>query len=144
MTDRVKPCAAAAARELREIDLAGRQISPTIAADTIGKQAAPLRIIVALTASGRKWVARLGDRVLCRSAWPFVMSARLLFVEGYPADAVIEMWRPNTDEWALRGCVGAVAAAVIDGETAKRQAKNGLPVRFPKVTATTSPAGRRS
>jgi hypothetical protein len=34
------------------------------------------------------------------------------------------MWRPNTDEWALRGRLGAVAATVIDGETAPRRAKN--------------------
>ena len=90
-----------------------------------------LRIVIEPTASRRKWTARLGDRVVCRSAWPFVMSARLLLAEGYPADIVIEMWRPNTDEWALRGCVGAVAATVIDGETASRRAKNGSAVRFP-------------
>jgi hypothetical protein len=143
MAHKAKP-GAVAAHGLLGNDLAGRQISPTIIADTIGTQAAPLRIIVTLTASGRKWIACLGDRVLCRSAWPFVMSARLLLAEGYPADTVIEMWRPNSDERALRGCVGAVAATVIDGETAKRQAKNGVPVRFPKVTATTTPAGDRS
>ena len=81
------------------------------------------------TASRKKWTARLNDRVLCVSAWPFVMSARLLLAEGYPADALIEMWRPNTDEWALRGRLGAVAATVIDGETASCRAKNGPPVR---------------
>ena len=54
------------------------------------------------------------------TAWPFVKSARLLSAEGHPADAVIEMWRPNTDEWVLRGRLGAVAATVIDGETASR------------------------
>jgi hypothetical protein len=32
-----------------------------------------------------------------RQTWPFVKSARLLSAEGHPADAVIEMWRPNTD-----------------------------------------------
>ena len=89
------------------------------------------------TASRKKWTARLNDRVLCVSAWPFVMSARLLLAEGYPADAFIEMWRPNTDEWALRGRLGAVAATVIDGETAPRSAKNGVPSRFPGTT----PAG---
>jgi hypothetical protein len=31
------------------------------------------------------------------TARPFVKSARLLSAEGHPADAVIEMWRPNTD-----------------------------------------------
>ena len=54
------------------------------------------------------------------TAWPFVKSTRLLSAEGHPADAVIEMWRPNTDEWVLRGRLGAVAATVIDGETASR------------------------
>jgi hypothetical protein len=74
--------------------------------------------VIELTASDRKWTAHLGDRVLCVTAWPFVKSARLLLAEGYPADTVIEMWRPNSDEWALKGRLGAVAATVIDGETA--------------------------
>jgi hypothetical protein len=93
--------------------------------------AAPLRIVIQPTASGRKWTARLGDRVLCVSAWPFVKSARRLLAEGHPADTVIEMWRPNTADWALRGRLGAVAATVIDGETASRCAKNGPPARDP-------------
>ena len=54
------------------------------------------------------------------TAWPFVKSARLLSAEGHPADAVIEMWRPNTDAWALRGHLDSVAATIIDGETASR------------------------
>jgi len=45
--------------------------------------------------------------------------------EGLPAAIVIEMWRPNTDESALQGRLGAVAATVIDGETASRCAKKG-------------------
>jgi hypothetical protein len=65
--------------------------------------AAPLLIVIEPTASGRKWTARLGDRVLCVSAWPFVRSTRLLLAEGHPADTVIEAWRPNTDEWAMGG-----------------------------------------
>ena len=102
--------------------------SPT----TPARPAAPMRIVIEPTASGRKWIARLGDRVLCVTAWPFVMSARLLLAEGFPADTVIEMWRPNSDEWALRGRLGAVAATVIDGETAPRCAKNGPPDRAPE------------
>ena len=90
--------------------------------------AAPLRIVIEATASGRKWTARLDDRVLWVTASPFVKSARLLLDEGYSADAVIEMWRPNTDEWALRGRLGAAAATVIDGETGSRSAKNGSAV----------------
>ena len=89
-----------------------------------------LRIIIELTKSGRKWVARLDDRVLCVAAAPFVKSARILLAEGYPTDNVIEMWRPDTADWALRGRLGAVAATMIDGEKAPRGAKNGVPVRF--------------
>jgi len=106
--------------------------------------AASLRIVVEPTASRRKWVARLDDRVLCVSVWPFVKSARLLLAECYPADTVIEMRRPNADEWALRGRLGAVAATVIDGETVSRRAKNGSPVRFPGIAAGTTPAGGAS
>ena len=100
-------------------------------------QAEALRIIIEPTRSGRKWVARLGDRVLCAAAAPFVKSARLLLAEGYPAETLIEMWRPNTAEWALRGRLGAVAATVIDGETAPRCAKDRVPSCFPATT----PAG---
>ena len=71
--------------------------------------------------------ARLGDRVLCVTAWPFVMSARLLLAEGFPADTVVEMWRPNSDEWALKGRLGAVAGTVIDGETAPALRQERLP-----------------
>jgi hypothetical protein len=89
--------------------------------------AAPLQIVIEPTASGRKWTAHLGDRVLCVTASPFVKSARLLSAEGHPAASVIAMWRPNTDEWALRDRLGAAAATVIDGETGSRCAKNGSP-----------------
>jgi hypothetical protein len=67
--------------------------------------------------------------VLCASAWPFVKAARRLLAEGYPANATIEMWRPDTHEWAMRGRLGAVAETLIDGETASRCAKNGSPAR---------------
>jgi hypothetical protein len=104
-------------------------------------QAGVLQIVIQPTRTGRKWIARLGDRVLCVSATPFIKSGCLLLAQGYPPDAVIEMWRPNTTEWALRGRLGAVAATVIDGETAPRCAKNGAASRFPGKAATTSPAG---
>jgi hypothetical protein len=99
--------------------------------------AVPLRIVIEPTASGQKWIARLGTRVLRVTAWPFVMSARLLLGEGHPADAVIELWRPKSTEWALRGRLGAVATTVIDGETASRCAKNEVSIRFPRMAATT-------
>ena len=104
-------------------------------------EAKALRIIVEPTRSRRKWIARYGDRVLCVAAAPFVKSARLLLAKGYPPDAIIEMWRPNTAELALRGRLGAVAATVINGEKAPRGAKKPVPSRFPGIAAATSPAG---
>jgi hypothetical protein len=104
------------------------------------RPAAPLRIVIEPTASGRKWTARLGDRVL----WPFVKSARLLLAEGHPADTVVDIWRPNTDEWAMRGRLGAVAATVIDGEAGSRGAKNGPPARHLEQGGGEAAAGLRS
>jgi hypothetical protein len=89
----------------------------------------PLRIVIEPTATGRKWIARQGGRVLCIAAAPFILSARILLSEGYHPDAVIVMWRPNTTEWALRGRIGLVAATLVDGETAASCAKNRSPVR---------------
>jgi hypothetical protein len=115
---------------------AGRASSPSPSNALTQHAAAPLRIVIVPTASRKKWTARLNDRVLCVSAWPFVMSARLLLAEGYPADTMVELWRPNTDEWALRGRLAAVAATVIDGESNERCAKNRVPIRFPGMAAT--------
>jgi hypothetical protein len=81
------------------------------------KPAAPLRIVIEPTTSGRKWTARFNDRLLSRSALPFVMSARVLLAEGYPADTMVELWRPNTDEWALRGRLANIATTLMDGES---------------------------
>jgi hypothetical protein len=105
---------------------------------------APLLIVIEPTPSGRKWTSRLHDRVLCVTASPFVKSARLLLAEGYSAGAVIEMWRPNTDELALRGRLGAVAATIIDGETTSRCAKNGSPARDPEQGGQRAAVGSRS
>jgi hypothetical protein len=116
---------------VRRITPSYRKIVAHAGPPTPIKSAAPLRIVIEATASGRKWTARLDDRVLCVTASPFVKSARLLLAEGYLADTVIEIWRPNTREWALRGRLGAVAATVIDGETGSRSAKNGSPARDP-------------
>ena len=68
--------------------------------------------------------------MLCVTVWPFVKSARLLLAAGYPADAIVEMWRPNTDEFALRGQLGTVAATVIDGETARPAPRTGRLLGF--------------
>lgn len=102
---------------------------------------APFRIVIEPTASGRKWIARLDDRILCVTAWPFVKTARLLLAGGHPTDAVIEMWRPGTDTWSLRGRIGVVAATIIDGEKGPPRAKNGPPVRFSGMTSTTLVGG---
>ena len=81
---------------------------------------APLRIEVEPTARRQKWIARFGGRVLCVSSWPFVKSARVLLGDGYPADAQIEMWRRDADEWDLRGRLDEVAGTRIDGERARK------------------------
>jgi hypothetical protein len=60
---------------------------------------APSLIVIEPTASGRKWIARVGDREVCESTSPFVRSARLLLDEGCSADAVIELWRPSFCAW---------------------------------------------
>jgi hypothetical protein len=49
---------------------------------------------------------------------------------------MVEMWRPNTDEWVLQGRLAAVAATVIDGESNEHGAKNRMPIRFPGMAAT--------
>jgi hypothetical protein len=130
---RAKDAAVAASRAVSRPGKTRDDSAPenTTQAITTAVPAAPQRIVIVIqpTASGRKWAARLGDRVLCVSAWPFVKSARLLLDEGYPADAVIEMWRPNATDWAIRGRLGAVAATVIDGERGSRRAKNRSPAR---------------
>jgi hypothetical protein len=91
--------------------------------------AAPMRIMVEPTATGRKWRALFDGKQVCISAWPFVMAARQLLAAGHPPDTLLEMWRPGATEWALRGRLGAVAATVIEGETASRRAINGPPMR---------------
>jgi hypothetical protein len=75
--------------------------------------------------------------VLCRSAWPFVMSPRLLLAEGCRAVAVIETWRADTDAWSLGGKPRAVAGTFLDGESNGARAKNGTPVCFLGTAATT-------
>ena len=60
------------------------------------------------------------------TARPFVKSARLLSAKGHPADAVIEMWRPNTDAWALRGHLDSVAAKVSPPAVGQRSTASRL------------------
>jgi hypothetical protein len=89
-----------------------------------------LQVVVSPTASGRKWSATLDGNGLCVSASPFITSARILIAQGFDPNLVVEMWPAGADVWSLRGRLGAVAATLIDGETASRCAKNGSPVRF--------------
>jgi hypothetical protein len=98
---------------------------------------APIRIVVAPTVNGGKWVATFDGETICTSSSPLVRTARTLLDKGFAPGTAIEMWREGADAWALRGRIGAVAATLIDGETAKRPAKNGAPIRFPGMAATT-------
>ena len=98
--------------------------------------AAPIRIVIAPTASGRKWVSSLNDKTLCISASPLVMASRLLIAQRFDPNSIIEMWHQHSNAWALRGELGAVAAVVLDGEKKPPQpAKNAPPVRFNGKTA---------
>jgi hypothetical protein len=102
-----------------------------------------LRLVIDPTLSGRKWIALLDDRLICRSAWPFVKSARLLLAEGYPADTVVEIWRPNTDEWATPGRAAPRTAHLL--ELASEMAKGGPPVALipePFLGWTMTPSNR--
>jgi hypothetical protein len=78
--------------------------------------AAPIRIVIAPTASGRKWVSSLNDKTLCISASPLVKASRLLIAERFDPNSIIEMCHRYADAWVLRGRLGAVAAVIIDGE----------------------------
>jgi hypothetical protein len=97
---------------------------------------AAIVIVVMPTASGRKWRASLDGATLCVSASPLIASARILLARSFDPSTTIEMWHANSDAWSLRGKLGAVAATLIDGETAKHPATNGPPVAPPLRAAT--------
>ena len=109
-----------------------RKIDAHASPTTPIKSAVPLRIMIEPTASGRKWIARLGERVLCVSASPFVKSARLLLAEGLPAAIVIEMWRPNTDESALQGRLGAVGRRSLTARRLRAAPRRALRRAIPR------------
>ena len=106
-----------------------------------------LRIIVEPTGSGRKWIARLGERVLCVAAAPFIQSVRILLSEGYHPDAVIEMWRPGAQGMGAprshrRSCSyphgrGDPVASAKNGSPAREDA----PARVPQQDNTRGPLG---
>ena len=61
---------------------------------------------------------------------------RIMIVPTYPADAVVDTWRADTDAWSPRGKPRAVAGIFLDGESNAARAKNGTP-----GTAATTLAG---
>jgi hypothetical protein len=94
-----------------------------------------LQVVVSPTPSGRKWRAAVDGKILCVSTSPLIMSARVLIAQGFDPNCMIEMVHAGADSWSLRGQLGAVAATLIDGETAARCAKNGVPVRLSSASA---------
>jgi hypothetical protein len=114
----------------RKVDQLGGKVSSR-------NNASPNRLQVTPTASGRKWRASLNGTTLCVSASPLITSARILIAKGFDPTCVIEMWHDRADAWSLRGQLGAVAATLADGETAKRPAKNRAPVDFSGMASVT-------
>jgi hypothetical protein len=83
------------------------------------------------TSSGQKWRAYLDGKLLCASSAPLVTAARLLIARGFDPSHTIEIWHQRADAWSLRGRLGAVAGARLEGERkAQRRARNGSPARL--------------
>jgi hypothetical protein len=122
-----RPVSAAADYEPRDCSLGRTRNLAT--PDCHRFQAAPIRIDVKPTASGRKWRASVDGKALGASTSPLVMAARILIGKGVNPARTVEMWCQHADAWSLRGQLGAVAATLIDGEKAQRCAKNGPPMR---------------
>jgi hypothetical protein len=125
-----RPTTAIAAREPRvAVDLsAGIDCEATTEHNSI--QAAPIRIDVRPTASGRKWRASLDGKALGATTAPLVTAARYLIGKGVDPCRTVEMWHQHADAWALRGQIGAIAAVILDGEKKLQgHARNGSPVR---------------
>jgi hypothetical protein len=117
------------------IDQLSGKINPLNNQNSSGLQVtAPIRIDVSPMARG-KWRATLDGKVLCVVTAPLVVATRLLIARGVDPTRSIEMWHAGSASWALRGRIGAVAAALLDGETATQAAKNTSPVRFPRPAA---------
>jgi hypothetical protein len=123
-------------RHSRE-DIKEKQINSV---DTVSRGAGQRRPVadqclrIAVTASGGKWRAVFGGKLVCVSSCPFVMAARALITRGFDPNCVIEMYHAGADAWALRGRLGAVAATLLDGEQkGPRCARNGAPVRFSRT-----------
>jgi hypothetical protein len=126
---RRRPLATVGARRIDQFS----NIDPTNSEISHAPQAAPIRIVVAPTESGRKWRATVEGEVLCVAAAPLVTAARLLIARGFDPTCRVEMWHADSAAWALRGRIGPVAAVMLDGERkAEAPAKNGPPMR-PKL-----------
>jgi hypothetical protein len=100
-----------------------------------------LQILVSPTGRGRKWRAALNGKVLCVSTSPLITSARILMSQGFDPNCIVEMVRAGTNAWSLRGGLEAVAAILMDGETASRSAKNGVPVHYFQQAGKRPPPG---
>jgi hypothetical protein len=53
----------------------------------------PLQTLAPSSRSSSERLSAFRDRVLCTAAAPLVHSAWVLLAEGYPPDAIIQMWR---------------------------------------------------
>jgi hypothetical protein len=93
------PAAAATAGGAEGFDLAGSQIRPVATPKRPPLQgqriAAPIRIDVAPTESGRKWRAIFDSKVLCTAAAPLVKAARILIAKGHDPSRLIEVSRQH-------------------------------------------------
>jgi hypothetical protein len=127
-----KPVTALDGEPASKIDQLGGKVNSTDSASQ--GQPQEICIVVKPTASGRKWRASLDGKALCTSTSPLVAAARVLIASGHDPHAIIEMWHRHADGWSLRGCLGAVAVARLEGEVAPnvpaRRARNVAPIRF--------------
>jgi hypothetical protein len=126
-----KPATALHGEPAFEVDRLGGSINSLNNRNNAGLQiAAPIRIDVKPTASGRKWRVSLDGKALGASTSPLVMAARILIGKGVDPTRTVEMWHQHATAWALRGQIGSIAVIVLDGEKKPQDhAKNGPPMR---------------
>jgi hypothetical protein len=66
-----------------------------------------------------RFVASLGQRVLCKSKTPLLTAARILQAEGVPNDTPISMTHEGSSIVAMRSTVGQAAGLIVE-ETDKK------------------------